>query len=315
MLRHIISTLISGCINLFFITLIVFSILHLLPGDPIVIMFGMWEQNPQQIEFLRHKYGFDQPIYIQYLNWLTQILSGNFGESIRYKEPVLKLILERLPATLWLILGSMMVSLLISIPVGIMSASKPHSKRDYLGMLFALFGISTPAFWLGIMLILVFSLYLRILPAYGFVNPLESPIEGLKTLTLPSITLGVVLAGTVTRTVRSNMIEVLYSDYIKFARLKGMSERTVLYKHALKNALIPIITIVGIQTGILLGGAVVIEQIFGWPGIGRLILQAVYTRDYFLVQGTILIYAILFFLVNLTMDIIYAFIDPRIRYE
>lgn len=315
MLKHISKTILSGLLNLFLISILVFSIIHLLPGDPITIMFGMWEQNPEQIEFLRHKYGFDLPIHVQYFRWLINLLQGNIGESIRYHEPALKLIFERIPATLWLVFGSMVISLSISIPLGVITASKPYSKTDRLGMMFALIGISTPGFWLGLMLILIFSLYLKLLPSYGFVDPLQNPIEGIRSLLLPSITLGVILAGTVTRTARSSMLEALRLDYIKFARLKGMPERVVLFKHALRNALIPIITIAGIQTGYLLGGSVIIEQIFGWPGMGKLILQATYTRDYFLLQGSILVYAALFFVVNLIVDIIYVFIDPRIRYE
>ena len=315
MLRYLLKTLALGLVTLLGVTILVFAIIHLIPGDPIVTMFGLWEGDPKLIAQLRHQYGFDQPLYVQYVQWIAKVLQGDLGKSLRYGDPVLKLILERMPATLLLILASMVISLAISIPVGVLSASKRHSLRDYAGSIFALLGISTPAFWLGIMLMLVFALYLGLLPVYGFVSPLEDPVESLRHLALPSITLGVILAGTVTRTTRSSMLEVLRLDYVKFARLKGMSERTVLYKHALKNALIPIVTIVGIQTGYLLGGTVIIEQIFGWPGMGRLLLQAIYTRDYFLVQGAILVYAVLFFAVNLVTDLIYAFIDPRIRFE
>jgi len=315
LLRYLLKTLALGLVTLLGVTILVFAIIHLIPGDPIVTMFGLWEGDPKLIAQLRHQYGFDQPLYVQYVQWIAKVLQGDLGKSLRYGDPVLKLILERMPATLLLILASMVISLAISIPVGVLSASKRHSLRDYAGSIFALLGISTPAFWLGIMLMLVFALYLGLLPVYGFVSPLEDPVESLRHLALPSITLGVILAGTVTRTTRSSMLEVLRLDYVKFARLKGMSERTVLYKHALKNALIPIVTIVGIQTGYLLGGTVIIEQIFGWPGMGRLLLQAIYTRDYFLVQGAILVYAVLFFAVNLVTDLIYAFIDPRIRFE
>jgi peptide/nickel transport system permease protein len=311
----LLKTLALGLVTLFGVTVLDFAVIHLLPGDPIVTMFGLWGSDPKLIAYLRHQYGFDQPLYVQYFQWIVKILRGDLGTSIRYGDPVLKLILERMPATLALILASMVISLSISIPVGVLSASKRHSLRDYAGSVFALLGISTPAFWLAIILILVFGVYLRLLPIYGFVSPLEDPVECLVHLALPSVTLGVILAGTVTRTTRSSMLEVVRLDYIKFARLKGMSERTVLYKHALKNALIPIVTIVGIQIGYLLGGTVIIEQIFGWPGIGRLLLQAIYNRDYFLVQGAILVYALLFFIVNLTTDLIYAFVDPRIRFE
>jgi len=315
LLRYLLKTLALGVVTLLGVTILVFATIHLIPGDPIVTMFGLWEGDPELIAHLRHQYGFDQPLYVQYIQWIAKVLQGDLGSSLRYGDPVLKLILERMPATLLLILASMAISLSISIPVGVLSASKRHSLRDYAGSVFALLGISTPAFWLGVMLMLVFALYLKLLPVYGFVSPFEDPVECLRHLALPSITLGVILAGTVTRTTRSSMLEVLRLDYIKFTRLKGMSERTVLYKHALKNALIPIVTIVGIQTGYLLGGTVIIEQIFGWPGMGRLLLQAIYTRDYFLVQGAILVYAVLFFGVNLVTDLIYAFIDPRIRFE
>lgn len=314
MIKYVVKRLLTMIPTLAGASLIVFALIHLLPGDPIITMFGQ-QPNPALIEYLRHQYGFDRPLYVQYIDWIWNILHGNFGKSIRYGTPILDLIMERLPATLWLILFAMIVSLSVSIPLSVISASRPGSATDYAGTIFVLIGISAPSFWLGLMLILIFTGYLRILPPYGFVSPLESIGQFLAHLALPSVTLGLLMGGTVARMARPTMAEVLKTDYVKFVRSKGLSQRAVLYKHVLKNALIPVVTIVGLQMGYLLAGSVVIEQVFGWPGMGRLLLQAIYTRDYFLIQGALLFYSGLFMLVNLATDLLYAYIDPRIHYE
>ena len=314
MMGYIVKRLLTIIPTLVGASIVIFSLIHILPGDPIITMFGK-QPSFEAIEYLRHQYGFDRPLYVQYFDWVWNILQGNFGNSIRYGSPILGLIMERMPATLWLIVFAMIVSLSVSIPISVLTASRPGSMTDHAGTMFVLIGISAPSFWLGLMLIMVFTLYLRVLPCYGFVGPMESIPEFLAHLALPSITLGLLMGGTVTRIAKSTMVEVLRAEYIKFVRSKGVSEKIVLYKHALKNTLIPIVTIVGLQTGYLLAGSVVIEQVFGWPGMGRLLLQAIYTRDYFLIQGGLLFYCALFMLVNLATDILYAYVDPRIRYE
>jgi peptide/nickel transport system permease protein len=276
-------------------------------------MFGKMP-DPELMARIRHDYGLDRPVYLQYLTWAWNIVHGNLGYSIRAGAPVSQLISERLPATMSLVILSMIISLSISIPVGIISATKPHSFRDYFGVTLSLVGISTPMFWLAIVAILLFSYYLKIFPSFGYVPILEDPINGLRHLLLPSASLGVILAGTVIRITRSSMLEVLGEDYVKFATLKGLTRRVVVIRHALKNALIPVITIVAIQMGYLLGGTVPIEVVFAWPGIGSLLLNAIEWRDYPLIQALILLYALLFFLCNLVADILYSYVDPRIRF-
>jgi peptide/nickel transport system permease protein len=295
------------------VSLIVFGLVHTLPGGPEDILLG-YEATHEALEQLRRNLGLDRPIYIQYADWMWRILHGDFGKSIS-GESVARLFATALPATLYLMAASMAISLAISIPVGVFTATKRHTLSDYFGMIFALLGISCPSFWLAVLFIWLFSVILRILPSAGFYPLLEDPVMSLKALILPSITLGVILAGTVTRQTRSSILEVLTQDYIKFAKLKGLSERVVYYKHALKPALIPVVTVVGMQTGSLLSGTVAIETIFLWPGMGQLLLYGIYRRDYLLVQGAILIFALLFFIINIITDIIYTYVDPRIRFE
>jgi peptide/nickel transport system permease protein len=292
------------------VSVITFSIMHLVPGDPaeVIAMERYGEEiTAETIEFVRAEFGLDQPVYLQYFHWLANVLQGDLGYSFRTDRPVLDEILTRLPATLQLALAGMLIALIIAIPVGIISATRQYSAVDNIGMFGALLGVSMPNFWLGLLLIMFFSVHLGWLPVFGR--------GGIEHLILPAITLGTGMAAITTRLIRSSMLEVLGQDYIRTARAKGLKEKVVIYKHALKNAMIPVVTIVGLQFAFLLEGAVIVEVIFAWPGIGRLLVDSIFARDFMLIQGCILFIAAMFVLVNLLVDLSYAYLDPKIRYE
>lgn len=283
----------------------VFSILHLTPGCPTTIILGD-HATPTAIAELRDRLGLDDPIYIQYFRWLSRIIRGDFGRSIHTRQRVVEMVLQRAPATVELTLTGMIISLLIGIPIGIISATKQYSIIDHSGMVGALFGVSMPVFWQGLMMILIFSFIL------GW-----TPISGRGTIShliLPAITLGTSQAALIARLTRSSMLEVIRQDYVRTARAKGLMEKIVIIKHALKNALMPVVTIVALQLPVLFGGAVITETVFAWPGMGRLIVTSIFVRDFPVVQAAVLIIAILVVLCNLLADILYIFLDPRIRY-
>ena len=288
------------------VSTLVFLFIHLIPGDPIQVMLGE-SAKPTDVETLRRALGLDRPLSEQYVTFFKGLITGNLGVSIHTGQPILATILNRLPATLELTLSSMCVALLISIPLGVISASKQYSLLDNGSMFFALLGISMPNFWLGPLLILLFSVNLGWLPVSGR--------GGLLHLILPAITLGTALAAKLTRMTRSSVLEILHEDYITTARSKGLREGFVIFKHALRNALIPVITVIGIQFGALLSGALITETIFAWPGIGRLTITAIQKRDYPLVQGCVLLIAFGYVFANLITDLAYAWADPRIRFE
>jgi len=288
------------------VSTLVFLFLYLIPGDPIEIMLGETAQAADKA-LLRHELGLDRPVHLRYLDFLGGLVRGDLGSSFYFKQKVLSTILERYPATLELALAAMVVAILIAVPLGIISAIKQYSLIDNTSMFLALVGVSMPNFWLGPLLILIFSLHLNLLPVSGR--------EGLASLILPAITLGTALAAILSRMTRASMLEVIREEYITTARAKGLKEKVVILRHALRNALIPIITIIGLQSGALLSGAIITETIFSWPGIGRLLIQAIETRDYPLVQGCILVISFSYVLVNLLTDILYAYVDPRIRYN
>lgn len=285
---------------------IVFLIVHLIPGDPVEIMLGE-EARAVDKQALRHELGLDKPIHIQYGAYLSRLVRGDLGQSIHTKRPVLESIMNRLPATIELALAAMVVALVLAIPLGIMAAYMKDSVVDHGSMVFALLGISMPNFWLGPLLIILFSLKLGWFPVSGR--------GGVANLVLPAITLGTAMAAILTRMTRASMLDVIHSDYVKTARAKGLSELIVIIKHAFRNALIPVVTIVGLQVGGLLAGSIITETIFAWPGIGRLTIQAINARDYPLVQGCVLVIALGYVLVNFATDLVYGLIDPRIRYE
>jgi peptide/nickel transport system permease protein len=286
------------------VSVVVFSFVHALPGDPAVLFLGE-EATPENLARFRAKLGFDRPLIVQYGEWLGRALQGDLGRSIRTNQPVVQAIVERLPVTLRLIAFSMVISLAIAVPLGIVSAVKRNSGVDLASTFFALFGFSTPNFWLGLILIYVFALLLRWLPASGF--------DGVRSLILPAITLGTALAALVTRQLRSGMLEVLRQDYVRTAQAKGLADRMVIGKHALKTALISVVTVIGLQIGALLGNTIITESLFALPGVGRLMIDSVFSRDFFVVQGVILFLAVGYVVANLVVDILYSYLDPRIR--
>ena len=316
------------------VTIIAFSLIHLAPGDPARTMLGQ-HATQQELNEIREKYGLDEPIYVQYAIWLNGVLHGDLGRSILTKELVVIEITERFPNTIELAIAAMIFAIIIGGLAGIISATKQYSITDYTVMGIALFGISMPVFWLGIMLMLIFGVILGWLPIGGRIDLiipfqrvtgfmiLDSIITGnfnalisiLKHLILPAIALGTIPMAIIARVTRSSMLEVLRQDFIRTERAKGLSERVVIYKHALRNAMVPVVTVIGLNFGLLLSGAILTETVFSWPGLGRLVVNAVYQRDYPLVVGCILIFAIVFVIVNLITDILYTFIDPRIKYE
>jgi peptide/nickel transport system permease protein len=297
---------------LLLVTAGVFALLHLTPGDPIDAMMAE-SVDATAKETLRRELGIDRPIPVQYAAWMGRLLRGDLGRSIRTGEPVIENVGHRIRPSLELALLAMTVSLLIAFPVAIASAIRHNRGVDRLGTTFALFGICMPNFLLALLLIFVFGVTLRWLPISGYVDPLEEGWGGLRTLVLPAVTLGLALAAVITRTLRSSMLEALGEDYVRTARAKGLSEWVVIRGHVLRNALIPVVTVLGLQLGTLIGGAVITEYVFALPGVGRLVVDAVFARDYPLVQGVILLIAVGFILSNLLVDILYGWIDPRIR--
>jgi len=281
-----------------------FFFIHL-SGDPVMLMLP-GDASHQEIEDLREQLGFNDPIYVQYLRFAWQALRGDFGNSLYYKIPAMQLILERLPASLELAAAAMLIALVVAVPIGMISAVRRGSLLDMGSMLGALFGLSMPHFWLGIMLIMIFSVNLGWLPTSGRGT--------LAHLIMPSVALGLSLMAMFARLTRSVMLEVLSLDYIRTARSKGLKERMVIAKHAFKNALIPLVTVAGMQFGFLLGGTVIIETVFAWPGVGRLVVQAIFNRDYPLVQATVLVLAVIFVAVNFIVDMLYMYLDPQISY-
>jgi peptide/nickel transport system permease protein len=299
-------------VTLFLITVIVFTGVRMIPGDPARVLAGT-DADESGLEEIRQKYGLRDPIPVQYLRWVGHALRGDLGESIRTHDPVLRLVGQKLPITLQLAGYALLVALLIAIPVGVLAAVRRNTAWDYLASTVSLCGVSIPNFWLGIMLILVISVRLRWLPASGFVPFLQDPWANTLRLLMPAVVLGAALAAVLMRQTRNSMIEVLSADYIRTAYAKGLRTKVVVFRHAIRNGLIPVITIFGLQLGALIGGAVVTEQIFVVPGFGRLILEAVFTRDYPVVQGVVLITASSYVLINLLVDVSYSLLNPRIR--
>jgi peptide/nickel transport system permease protein len=298
--------------TLFFVSVIIFSLQQLLPGDPATIMAGE-ERDPAVIAQIRAQYRLDQPIPVQYLYWVKGVLTGDLGESMRIKQPVRSLILEKLPVTLQLGLMAIVIAVTIGISAGIVSAVKKGTVWDYAANVFALWGLSTPNFWLGIMLIFLFSVELGWLPASGYVPLTEDWRQSLASTIMPAFVLGNAIAAVLMRHTRSAMLQALGSDYVRTARAKGLFERAVVLKHAMRNALTPVITLGALELGTLLSGAVLTEQIFTIPGFGKLIVDAVFNRDYAVVQGVVLVTATIYITLNLLADIAYVLVNPRLR--
>jgi peptide/nickel transport system permease protein len=298
--------------TLFFVSVLIFGLQQLLPGDPALAMAGE-DANPQVIAFLRQKYHLDEPLPVRYALWIEGVAHGDFGESIRIKRPVRDLILEKLPVTGELAGLAMVVAIVIGVPMGILAAVRHDTPVDYGATMVALWGISMPNFWLGILLILLFSVTLGWLPASGFVMPSESLKQNLLTLIMPAFVLGNAIAAVMMRHTRSAMMQVMSADYVRTARAKGLSQVSVILRHALRNALIPVVTLGALEFGGLLSGAVLTEQVFTIPGFGKLIVDAVFNRDYAVVQGVVLCTAFAYIMLNLFADIAYVLINPRLR--
>jgi peptide/nickel transport system permease protein len=314
MLRYIGRRILIAIPTLIIVSLLVFALQKLLPGDPVLTMAGE-ERDPQVLEYLRQKYRLDDPIPVQYFAWIGSALTGNLGISLRTDIPVLDLIMSKLPVTLELAIMAMMVALAIGIPAGIISAVKKGTAVDYTANVIALSGLSIPNFWLGIMLIMLISVRWQLLPASGYVPPTEDLWLNIKTMIMPAFVLGTGLAASLMRHTRSAMLGVMRSDYIRTARAKGLLSRKVILKHALRNALIPIVTLSTLLFGELLAGAVLTEQIFTIPGFGKLIVDAVFNRDYAVVQGVVLCTAVGFIFMNLVADVLYVLVNPRLRHS
>ena len=312
MLNYLFKRLAAIVPTVFFVTIIIFGLQQLLPGDPAVILAGE-EQDPNVIAYLREKMHLDEPLPMRYWYWISGVFQGDLGESLRIQQPVLELIQQKLPVTLQLAALAMVIALVIGIPAGIVSAVGKDSAWDYIANAVALWGLSTPNFWLGILMILLFSVSLGWLPASGYVSPFEDLKANLAAMIMPAFVLGNAFAAVLMRHTRSAMLQVLNADYVRTARAKGLNERQVVLKHALRNALTPIITLGALEFGTLLSGAVLTEQVFSIPGFGKLIVDAVFNRDYAVVQGVVLFTSSVYIVLNLLADMAYFLVNPRMR--
>jgi peptide/nickel transport system permease protein len=310
--KYLTIKLLSAIPVLLGVSFLTFALIRLIPGDPVQVMLGP-EISGTRADQIRHLYGLDRPWPVQYVEWLANAVQGNLGTSIRSGLSVSGSIFEKIPITLELTFLSLLIGLIIGLPLSVLAAQKRGKLIDGFLTSVALLGISMPGFWLATLLVLLFSLYLRWLPTIGYVGFFENPWDNLSHLLLPAISLGLAFGATIMRFTRSSLLEVFNQDYMRTAQAKGLSRPKVIYTHALKNALIPVITVTGIQVGRLLGGAVIVEQIFTLPGLGRYTYDAISTRDYPVIQGTVLVFTLVFILVNLLVDIIYGLVDPRIK--
>jgi peptide/nickel transport system permease protein len=303
MLSYLVNRLVSAVTTIFIVSIVVFTVTRL-SGDPVRLMLPI-EATNQDVEELRHRLGFDRPLPVQYADFVVRALSGDLGESLRFKQPALGVILERLPATAALASAAMVVALLVAVPAGILSAVNRGGWIDGISRAISLLGQALPAYWVGIMLIILFAVTLRWLPAAGAGSPLS--------VVLPAVTLGLWPMARIARVLRSSLLESLSADYVRTARAKGLRQNRVVLGHALRNALLPTVTVIGLSFGIIFGGAIVTETVFAWPGVGRLLLDAVSQRDYPLVQAIVLMFAVIFLVVNLAVDLLYGLLDPRVR--
>ena len=314
MSTYIIRRLIQAIVVIFIVTFIAFSLIHMMPGDPARIMLGV-EAEEEVVEELRHELKLDRPFLVQYGYWLGNAITGDLGKSITYREPVADLLLKRLPVTLQLSFFAFILSVVFGISAGIICAVRRGGFLDQIVSLIANFGVAVPVFWLGILSIYVIALKLGWLPIGGFTSPVENLGMSLKQSILPSIMLAVPSIAILTRQTRSSMLEVIHQDYIRTAKSKGLKERVVIFKHALKNALVPVITLLGVQVRLLVGGSVLVETVFNIPGLGRMLVNSVFNKDFLVVQGGVLLIGLAVCLANLLVDISYGWLDPRVRYE
>lgn len=313
MTGYVVRRTLQALLVLIGVSIVVFAIVHLVPGDPIRLALGT-RFDPGTYQALKHRSGLDEPLVTQYFDWISRAVTGDLGVSFRSGQPVGAIIGERLPATLSLAAGGLVVALLVAVPMGLLSALRPRSPVDYGATMVSQAGISVPEFWLAILLILVFAAKLDVLPPAGYVSPGESIGGWLTHLVLPSIAVGVSSGSILTRFIRSSVLEALGQDYTQTARSKGLREWTVVSRHVVRNALVPVVTVTGVQLAYLLSGVVVVEVVFAWPGLGLLALESVQSRDYPVLQGAVLLFAVFFLVVNLAVDLLYARLDPRISY-
>lgn len=312
-IAYILQRLVLAVLVIWGVTFVVFMIVHLVPGDPARVILGAYAPE-ESVLALRERLGLNRPFLDQYGTWLSNALQGNLGSSLITSQPVTPQLVQRLGPTIELAAASLVIGMVIAFPVGILSAVRPGSKLDLIASVISQVGISVPSFWMGILLVLLFSLTLGWLPPSGYTPFASSPGAWLSHLILPAITSGIVSASVMTRFIRSAMLDVLHANYIQTARAKGLAEQVVINRHALRNAMINIVTIIGLQTTALLSGVVIVEVVFSWPGLGRLALDAVLDRDYPLLQGAVLVIAVMVTLVNVAVDLLYFFLDPRIEY-
>jgi peptide/nickel transport system permease protein len=312
MARFLISRLLGGLLTLVVSAAIVFAIVRLIPGDPVSIILGR-EYEPEVAASLRELYGFDEPIHTQFVSWVGGIMSGDFGHSMLSQVPVTEELAVRIPRTLYLMVGGVLTALLIALPAGMVAARRPGRALDIGVTSGTTLMMSIPQFYLGILLSLVVSVQLGLLPAAGYVDPLTDPWGSLQRMILPWLTIGLTMSAFITRVLRSSLLDVLGQDYIRTARARGLSEASVMSRHALRNAAIPTVTVVGLEIGYLMGGAIVVETVFAYPGMGQLMIDSILQRDYPLVQASILFFATAFVVVNLLTDLLYALLDPRLR--
>jgi peptide/nickel transport system permease protein len=318
MARYAAQRCLEAIPTILFVSVIVFALIRMAPGDPAAMQMGREAarpENKEKLEALRHEMGLDRSLVVQYGIWMQDLAQGEFGDSLRNKRPTYDLFMQKVPATLELVFAATLFAILVSFPMGVLAAVKRGTIVDRAAVSFVSAGLAVPSFWFGLALILVFSVRLHWLPASGYTPFSEDPVRNIKGLIMPAATLGVYLSATLMRFVRADMIEVLAADYVRTARAKGLRERVVLVKHALRNALIPVLTVAGLELGALLGGAVIIEQVFGWSGVGWLTVQAIFDRDYPLVQTSVLFVAVGLTLVNLAVDLGYGLLNPRLRVQ
>ena len=314
MRQFIVVRLISMVFTLFGLSVLVFLLARLIPGDVVQVSLEQAERTPEMVQELRSFFGLDQPLYVQYWRWLSDVLQGDLGTSWRSGNSVMDLILDRLSVTAELTILAMVVSIGLGVPLGILAATRQNSPLDYLVRVMSMFSLSIPEFWQGIMLILVLSITLGWIPSLEYVDFWKDPATNLSIMILPAVSVGTVASANIVRMTRATMLEELRQDYVRTARAKGLHDRVVIYSHALKNTLIPVVTIAGLQIGYLMGGIVVMEAVFTLPGVGRLMLLAISQRDYPLIQGVVLFIATIFVFSNLLVDVLYAYVNPRIRY-
>lgn len=311
---YILRRLLQSAVLIFAIATLIAVGVRLIPGDPAYVLLGEGQATPDRVRLLREQLGLERPVHIQYLEWLGRLARGDLGVSLISRRPVGPDLLQRLPRTLELTAAATLLALVLGLPAGILAAMNRNGPLDLAVSVLALLGLSSPVFVLGTLLVLVFGLYLRLFPATGFVDLTQDPVGHFNRLLLPALTLAAAMAGVVARMARSAMLDVLGEDYLRTARAKGLSERAVVFGHALPNALIPVVAVVGVQMGSLLGGSVIVEYIFNWPGLSTYLLQGIAQRDYPVVQAVVLVVAALFILLNLLTDLSYGVLDPRVRY-